>query len=180
MEPIGQKEEKPFLTEPITYSSGKSSFNFKKVFLILLVVIGGLALIGGGISVYRKAIKGKETSQPETTPTPTIVSVEEPEPTPTPAIDRGDLKMEIQNGGGLKGAAGEAARFLEDKGYQDIKTSNADSFDYEETIIKIKEDKKNYLDWLKSDLAEKYTLAAEIKTLETDSDFDAIVILGSQ
>jgi hypothetical protein len=172
------EEEKPVLTEPIEYSGQKISFDFKKTLPLLLVIAGGLLIIAGGVSVYRRAMKGRETAQVE--PTPTLAPVEEVQATPTPSINRADLKIQILNGSGVKGAAGEAASFLEEKGYEDIKTGNADAYDYEETVVQIKEDKKDFLDILRADLAENYTLAEETETLEADSSFDAMVILGAE
>lgn len=173
-------ESQPVLTEPITASDTSRNFKWKKWLLILLVVAAGLVLVGGGIFVYRKAMKRQAiTSTSPALPETIQPEKETPPVTPTPALTRADIKIQVLNGSGTPGAAGKTADFLEDKGYEDIKTGNADSYDYEKTVVKIKEDKKDYLELLRSDLSGEYTLAADTETLETDSSFDAIIILGA-
>jgi hypothetical protein len=61
---------------------------------------------------------------------------------------------------------------------QEIKTGNADNFDYQKTVIQIKESKKEYFDLLKEDLSSKYTLEEEPQILSEDDKFDAVVIVG--
>lgn len=151
----------------------------KKVILVGLIVLAGLGLIGGGIWVYKKGLSKVKMpaislSSPEPTPT------EVPTPTPIPELKREDLKVQVLNGGGVVGAAGKAKELLEGLGYPEIETGNADSYDYEETEISIKENKKVYLDLLIEDLSEEYTLASESSTLDEDNDFDAVVIVGKE
>lgn len=171
-------EDQPVLTEPLTYSGGQRqpSFSFKKLLPVVLVVAGGLFLIGGGLSVYRRAISNRQEEELQPIPTP----IEEATPTPEPEFDRAELKIQVLNGTGTPGVAGEAADFLENKGYQNVKTGNADSYEYDETIIQIKEEKADFLDQLRDDLTDEYVLAAETETLEEDADFDVIIILGAE
>lgn len=160
----------------------KSRVDFLRWGAVVLVVIAGLVLVGGGIFVYQKALRKKETTP--TTPTPTLqpseAITEVPETTPTPEIElkRSGFKIKVLNGTGVPGTAGKAAQFLEKLGYEGIKTGNADSFGYEKTIIQIKESKKDSLGMLKEDLLKNYSLSEDIKTLAEEENFDAIVILG--
>lgn len=154
----------------------------KKYILIGLIVIAGLAIIGGGIFVYRRAMSKKEAA-PGVTPSPSpelTTPTETPEASPTAELKREDLKLQVLNGSGVVGAAGEAEELLEGLGYEDIETGNADSYDYEETEVSIKEDKEDYSKMLTDDLSEKYTLAAETKALDEESEFDAVVIIGTK
>ncbi len=172
-EPAEEELVKPEIT---VQSQGR---DFKKYFIIGLVVIIVLAVIGGGIYVAQKAMKGKEApAAPSTTPTPAPV-----EETETPAeseLKREDLKLQVLNGSGVPGRAGEAKDFLEGLGYSGIEVGNADSYDYEETEVSFKEDKQDYLELLTDDLAEEYKLATETGILEEESDFDAVVIIGKE
>jgi hypothetical protein len=117
------------------------------------------------------------------TPSPTPIPTIEPTITPTPTIDsklkRGDLKVSIQNGTDKTGYAKETADFLESKGYKNIAKSNADKDNYEKTIIKVKDSKKNYLPLLSSDLKDKFDTST-VETLDAEDKYDVIVILGKK
>lgn len=193
-----EKREAVKLSEPIAVSEENRLENFKKWFLILVIVSVTLGAIIGGVSVYNKAINKKKNASPQAVPTPTVSTVTptSPQPTgssptpstsqsrrlsPTPSIqktDKADLKIKILNGGGVQGEAGRASQYLEKLGYQNVKTGNADSYKYDKTIIQIKQDKKKYLDSLKEDLAKKYVLEEKEKILEEKESFDIIIILG--
>lgn len=159
-----------------------------KIILIVLIVTLVIGLVGGGIYVYQKAMgKTKPPSAPEPSVQtfPTSLPTEAPSlpsPTPTPAIelDRADLKLQVLNGSGTPGLAGEAQEYLEGLGYQDVDTGNAASYDYEETEIAIKEDKEEYLNLLIEDLSEEYTLATDTAILDEDSQYDAVVTIGKK
>lgn len=160
----------------------------KKYLFIGLIVVLVLALIGGGIYVSQKAMSKKEASE-ATSPEPAepkaaseeeVTPTEEPEVTPAAELDRADLKIQALNGRGVAGAAGGAKDLLEELGYADVVTGNAENYDYEETEISIKEEKEDYLEMLTDDLSEEYTLADETSTLDEDSDYDAIVIVGKE
>jgi len=111
-------------------------------------------------------------------PTPEEIPGETAEPTPLPEFEREDLKIQVLNGSGVPGRAGEAKAFLEDLGYENIEIGNADSYDYEETVIKVEEEATDLFDFLKSDLEEEYDLRAESDSLEENSDYDVVIILG--
>jgi len=162
----------------------KSKSDFLRWILVALVVLLGLGIIGGGIFVYQKTLKNKKDKE-IVSPTPTpfaapseITPTEEASPSPTPKISRADLKIEILNGTGVPGAAGKAAELLEKLGWQGIKTGNADNFDYQKTVIQIKESKKEYFGLLEGDLSSQYTLEEKPQILSGDNKFDAVIIVG--
>jgi hypothetical protein len=98
----------------------------KAPIIILVIVI--LALIIGGVwfFVFRSASESIVTSN--ITPSP---MVEHPSPTPTAeAVNKDELKIEILNGTGIAGAAGDLRDELEGLGYSDIEVGNASSQDY--------------------------------------------------
>lgn len=153
----------------------------KKFLLVVLIVVFVSALIVGGILINRRAInkKGEPPVTPEEAASETMPT-ETPEATPTPEFERADLKIKVLNGSGVAGKAGEVKDFLEELGYKDVKTGNADSFDYQETEISIKEENENYLELLTADLSQEYTLATETSTLDEASEFGAVVIVGKE
>lgn len=164
----------------------KSKPDFLKWGMVALLVIAGLIIIGGGIFVYRKAIGGKKTVEvPQikeetavSTPTPELA--QSPEASPTPKLKRKDLVIKILNGTGVPGTAAKAVDYLEKLGYSGIKTGNADNFDYQKTVVQIKDSKKDYLEQLRADLSANYTLEEKTQTLTEDDKFEAIIILGKE
>jgi len=107
---------------------------------------------------------------------PSPVPTEEPEP--TPAIAREDIKIKILNGSGVKGKASEIKSTLQEAGYTDVITANADNFDYETSEIQVKTDKKDAFTLLKEDLKD----FATIKTagdLDEEDTADAVFIIGA-
>lgn len=110
------------------------------------------------------------------TPTPAKTT---PAPTSASGINREDLSIEIQNGSGISGAAGQASTLLKGLGYKVLSTGNADNFDYTQTVVKVKADKKAFLNQLKLDLETEYTVESATSDL-TGSTADAVVIVGKE
>ena len=169
----------------------RQGMGFKRWLIIGAVVIVILGLVGGGVYVYTQAMKGKGSSititsvntgvSPIVTPTPENTEAT-PSASPTGAattLKRSDLKVQVLNGTGVAGAAGKVVSFLTGLGYKNIKTGNADNYDYTETIIRITKAKENYLDLVKKDLSNKYTLG-DTETLEATSSFDLVIVSGKQ
>lgn len=180
------------------YSSPEQQKNPKRfIYLIIfLVILGAFFLIRG---LFFGSAEEKQV--PEITPTPVEYqfpteaptpiptdAVEEPTASPTASakdsvdsatgLDRSNLSVEIQNGSGEVGAAGEAADVLKDLGYEIASTGNADSYDYEDVTIMVKSTKANYLPLLKKDLGFSYTVGETSEDLDSSSDADALVIIG--
>lgn len=178
----GPNQESPQVTTwtPEEEETGGS----KKILLIVLIVVAVAALIGGGVFVYLKARPSKEKVEPTPMATPIPLPKEPAEISPTPSpvaeLKRENLLVQVLNGSGVPGTAGKAKAFLEGLGYQGVKAENANSYDYEKTEVSIKEDKKDYLDLLLKDLEDEYSLATETGTLEEESEFDAVVIIGKE
>jgi hypothetical protein len=159
----------------------ESRVEVKQVLLIGLVVIVGLAVIGGGIFVSRKALLNRKTELPVAViPTVAGEPTKTVEATPTLGLVRADLKVEVLNGSGVAGLAAKAAAYLEEIGYKEVKTANASKYDYPETLVQVKENKKQYLGMVKEDVSKKYTLAAKTEILDEKSDFDVVIIVGKK
>ncbi len=93
-------------------------------------------------------------------------------------LDRSKLTITVENGSGAEGIAGKASTFLESLGYKASTTANADNYNYTGATIKVKSDKKDYLDLLKTDLSKNYTITASSSDLSAGSPTDAVVIIG--
>lgn len=170
-------------------------FIYVVIFLVILVVF---FLVKG---LFSGSSKNKEV--PVVTPTPTEYQF--PTDTPTPSaspevseaeitatptaksvnpvdsltgLDRSTLSVEVQNGSGEAGVASKGSTVLKSFGYKIASTGNADNFNYENTTIKVKSTKSNFLALLKKDLGFSYTVGSASADLSSSSTADALVIIG--
>ena len=150
-----------------------------------------------------KLVTNKQKEIPSITPTPTEYqfptdtpapnanpTTEAGKPTPTPStkpvnpvdastgLDRSTLSVEVQNGSGEAGVAGKGSDVLKSFGYKVIAAGNADNFDYQDAVIKVKSTKSNFLALLKKDLGFSYTVGSTSADLDSSSTADALVIIG--
>jgi hypothetical protein len=163
---------------------------------LIITVIIIIILVAGGYYFF-KAQTNK--AQPTPTPTTALMPTETPTETPTstpsgtvtpsttvsPTVrpttgaveEATELNIEVLNGSGTVGAAGEVRDYLAGKGYKNIDTGNADNFDYTNITINIKESRKAFLTDIQDALKDKYTLD-ESGTLSADSTYDVVIIVG--
>lgn len=118
----------------------------------------------------------KATPTTKVTPTPGKGT---PTPTTTGGLERSNLKIAVQNGSGVAGAATKMSDALKKLGYDVVSSGNADNFEYAETEISVKSTKKTYLDMLKGDLSDDYTIGSATSDY-TGTDADAVVIVGKE
>lgn len=154
---------------------GKKSAGAKKKILLFVIVALVVAILAGVILFFL----GGSATAPKSEPTPPSEST--PTPTPAPDLDRADLTLEVLNGSGEAGVAGDVASALEDLGYSSpIITGNAEAYDYEETVIQLQEEFADFFDMLKEDLEnEGYVVADDYEELNEDATTDGVVIVGS-
>ena len=161
-------------TEEFDFSPPKNESGGKKMLWVILIFVFLGIGIGAGILIFKNGVPG--ISQATPSPEPTL----EATPTPAPELDRSKLNIQVQNGIGVAGTAKEAQEFLEELGYTVGGARNAATYDYEETEVSLKEDKMGYKDQLIKDLSSNYTLSEDVETLDEDSKFDAVVIIGGK
>lgn len=161
------------------------------ILVLILLVIFAVFASDNGEENLEEAESPVPTQEafPTDEPTPTVEITPTEEVTPTPlasnnkdsdtSLDRSSLTIEIQNGSGVAGAATKARNILEDLGYEVLSAGNADNFDYETTVIKVKSTKKNFLELLEGDLEDDYTIE-ETSTSLTGTVADAVVIIGAE
>lgn len=185
MDPISQ----PIITSPAPTVRQKNN----KPLIILIVV---LLLAASAFAAVR--IQQSRNGESDTTISPTVTPVLDEIPTdtpvpetPTPEVTKAptatpraevkaatDMNLQILNGSGEVGVASSAQTHLEGKGYEYFETGNADNFDYQGVLIRIKPTMQKYLTKLQSDLSDKYTLATDSGTLTNDALFDAVIVVG--
>jgi len=98
--------------------------------------------------------------------------------TPTPIVNKTELKIKILNGSGTPGKANEVKNLLKEKGYQEILTDNADSFDYEQTQLQVKKSISLATTTIKNDLKDNVSSFKET-TLDEDEAADIVIIIGT-
>lgn len=178
-EKMDDEEDSSFSKVSFGIDDSDSSGSRMKAVVIVIVIL--VVLIGISVGAFFLLGKGaNEKAQSDNVQEETVESTPVPaSPTPESTLDKENLTIRVLNGSGVAGRAGGAAEVLEDAGYIDVDTGNADSFDYEETVIQIKSDKNEYIDLLVEDLEGSYVVAGETEELDEDSDFDVVIIVGT-
>ena len=170
-------------TEPViaVKKTGKSYLWLVASFLLGLGMGIGVGYIIWGRNPKTMIVNNQELNV-SPTPVPTISPAVIPGGvTPSPAnLQKAALKIEVMNGTGGKGVAAKAKDLLMAAGYTNITTGNADTENYTQTEISLKASKNDYLDGLKKDLAGKYMISSNVKTLEESSVYDVVVTIGSK
>lgn len=144
--------------------------------IVIVIVVLGLGI--GGYFYYQST---QTAAEPKEETESTALSDENPTNTPTPAeLDKSAFEIEIQNGSGIAGEAGRAQELLEEDEFTVSSTANAESYDYEETVVQASEDvDEEWLDALKESLEGQYTVQSRVEELPEGSEVDVIVIVGS-
>lgn len=183
--PEGKKEEeKEILSELFTKESSPAVYpditehtriGAAPVFLWAVIIIGVALLTGGILLVVASSAPKVPSLFAKPTPTPTVT----PSPTPKAAV-RSDISIQVLNGGGTPGSAGKAKTFLEEKGYTVGDTGNTDEYTYKKTEVHVKAGKEAYLEFLKVDLADEYSVSTADANLAAYSSYDAQVIVGKE
>lgn len=181
----------PVMSADRTFGRAPKKGNRAVIILIILaiIIVGIFIALRGSNSEEKKEeeitptveVIEEPTAEPteaEESPTPTKKPTPTVKPTPSEVTSAYDMRIQVQNGSGEVGVAGQAAAHLKSKGYENVETDNADNYDYTGVTVRIKSTRSKYLSTLLSDLKEKYDSAAEGDALPASSDFDAIVIVG--
>lgn len=156
--------------------------------LIWAITMVAIAIgVGGGLVIFTNR-SNQAPNPPVSTPggeniTPTSApsAVSSPSPSPKPtsvSIIKKDIKIQVQNGGGVVGAGSKMKSFLEQKGYTVSDVGNASNYSYEDTDILVKQSKAEIRDTLEEDLSQSYTVGTVETTLPESSPYDARVIVG--
>ncbi len=109
-------------------------------------------------------------------PTPAVAGAS----TGTTSLSKGDMTIQVLNGGGVGGAGSKMKKFLEDKGYKVSEVSNADTFSYQKTEVHVKASKSSFQSALIDDLKGTYSIATDTAALADDIGFDARIIVGKE
>lgn len=161
------------------------------IIVIVLILLGIFKFASGGSKKIDITPTPTQEVLPTDTPTPEVSTTpsptEKPTATPKPSVnpidkasglDRSKLSIHVLNGNGIAGSSKKAADLLESLGYNVTKTSNADNFNYDKTVIQVTSEKSDYLALLKKDLSGTYTIGTASADLTGGSNYSAAVIIG--
>jgi flagellar basal body-associated protein FliL len=185
---VPQQSKQP----PVEAASPSQEFApAKKSKLWLFVIVGFVFLVGGsGALLYfrEKAVKQDPKEEKVTPPTAGKLSPTQAPVTPTVSsssksanlqVDYLQYAIRVLNGSGIRGEASKLKGFLEEEKFVVKDIDNADSSDYEKTVIKAKKDvPKEYLDTLETLLGKTYILDTK-EELKESVDVDVVIIIGS-
>jgi hypothetical protein len=169
-------------------SEGESSSKPTKVKVLVMIsiiffLLGVLFFIKG--NPFGKKDVGTDIPSPTLGPSPTTLL--EPSPTQVVSdeqerqIDFSLVSIQIQNGTGREGSADEVRSLLEEIGFTDFETGNANSFDYQETEIKIKEGtSQEVVGEIVKTLEETLDVIVGEEFLDSSSEYDVVIVVGQK
>jgi hypothetical protein len=151
-----------------------------KGLMIVVVVLILLALGVVGFVVYKSNAMSKAQITDTPIPTPEVSVVETPEATPTPAItDKSVVKIQVLNGSGIVGQAGQVATALEKDDFKTPDTGNYDGDKQSETMVNYTASvDKTLVDEVVKVLKKTFT-TVNVAVSTSLSDFDIQVITGT-
>jgi len=162
------KEKKPE-AEGISVANKKNSL----LIIFLAMIIFGIIVLG-----YSRINQGSSKKQ--------IKKIADQKPLtpitlPTSEPDKSKITIQIQNGSGKAGVAKELVDYMKSKGYeQDIATGNADSYDYEKTIVKSRKETAVYQDIIIDDIKNEYQASKSADFLTDGDNYDIVIIIGKE
>ncbi len=165
------------------YGREETKSDIKLFVMVAVITALVVAALAGGIYVYLTGTKDNGVT-PSPTPEVNIILDNSPEASPESSssgnIKLSEYKVQVLNGSGKIGEAGKAKTLLEDAGFKVKTTGNAESFDFTDTIIQVKNSvSEDVLGKVENSLSSAYS----VKTgdiLTADSDFDIIITIGSK
>jgi len=134
----------------------------------------------------------EEVSEPTAEPTDQVVTpsvnptkstvTKTPSPTQKATVTKaaGVLTISVLNGSGTKGEASKAAELLRAKGFDIGTVGNADNYDYQETIVKLKKDKMDSKQAIIDALKGTYVVSSTVVELDAGASSDGEVIVGKK
>lgn len=174
--------------EPVmeSVSSPPNKSNAKLIAIIVTVVVVLSGMVVGGFFVYQNAMSEATTPPeviqtpevtPESTPDPVATESAQPEETDEEELDLSSLSVNVLNGSGTPGAAGVGSDVLSDAGFESINTGNADSYDYQETVIRVKPDQDQLYQVVLMALQGRYEVT-QGDPLPANDQYDVVIIIG--
>lgn len=96
------------------------------------------------------------------------------------AFDPSQYSIQVLNGTGTPGQAGEVESLLEEAGFTSIQTANANTFDNQQTLVSLHPDAPNQLfNTLSEALSQSFSASLSAQ-LNSSSNYDAVITTGEK
>ena len=156
--------------------------NAKWLWLLIVLIIAGALVFAFFKGIGPFAAISPFAKQEVSSPTPQVVSspIIESSPSATSGVDKAQPSLRILNGSGIAGLASSAKDFIEGLGWRVATVGNANTYDYEQTQIKLKNDFSKYQEPLIKDLSDKYSVKVSSSTLSSTDSADIEIIIGKK
>lgn len=167
--------------ETLQGESNRPRINRRLVVVILIAAVISGVVVGGIIyfnSKVSKPLTIAETQPPSPTPQEEVMEEKE---AMEEKVDLTQYSVQVLNGSGVPGEAGNAESSLTDAGFENIDTGNADSYDYEQTEVSLKADLPEAIyKAIEDALGGQYNVVKSETTLSEGSDYNIQVIVGAK
>jgi hypothetical protein len=148
--------------------------------LIILVVLLSVSLLATGIFLWMR-LSGKPEKKNKSVfqlPVKTNNSRLDRKRKELP-VNKGEIKIEVLNGNGIKGKALTVENLLKSNGFNVLNTGNADNFNYVQTVIRYKKGKKEIAGLIDEVISSMYSPVFQ-EDIVDDSETDVVIILGKK
>jgi len=145
----------------------------------LPMVVVGMVLLGAIVASFLILKQPKKTEEKKEA----VVQTFQPTPTEKPKKDKALVKVQVINGTGTPGQAGEVVKALEKAGYatDNIKTGNAEEFDNTATTVEARADFEEIANDIRDVLKATFSeITIKATKIDTESEFDIIVVTGGK
>ena len=176
---MDEQQNSPIAGTPVYQQSQEK--NAKWLWLLIILII-----IGAMVFAYIRGIGpfGALKNRGEAVESPTPAQFTQPSPdtesSPQANLDKSEPKIRVLNGIGRAGTASSVKDFLEGKGWKVGEIGNAPNFDFEKTVIRLKENFKQFADLLFGDLSDNYSVTVSEDDLSATDSADIEIIVGSK
>ncbi|HLB60934.1 MAG TPA: LytR C-terminal domain-containing protein [Patescibacteria group bacterium] len=163
-----------------------SSFTLILIFIIALILGAGIA---GGVFYFFNPFEMKPPSLPaddqtameSPVPPATDTTPEATDSADTTTVNLAEYDIQVLNGSGVAGAAGNARDLLLAAGFEKFTVGNAGEYEHTATEVQMKEGAPAAVyTAIEKTLTEGGYTVTEGDTLTSDADYDVIVIVGTK
>lgn len=176
---IGDMISDEAIVRPSRIEQGKNEqpggiFSMHNLILLLSIaaVCGGtfFAILYFNIIKFPATLPGTIASTPTPMPTST--------PTPTPEFDKGQLSIQVLNGTGTPGQAGDVKETMNALGYTEVETGNAESSENSTTtVVFSKKVPKSAQEEIVAELEKTF---ADVSSSQDGSESDIVITTGEE
>lgn len=158
------------------------------ILVVLFLVVGVLARAGYlpfNVPFFSPGVTTETNLTPTPTPAPIVQATPTPvEASPSATVKKSEFTVQVQNGSGKAGAAGQVSKSLDDSDYDTVSPTNAPTEDYTSTeIYNVGKASNDFIAALIADLKKAgYSASDKGTTLPSGvkTSADVLVILGAK